>query len=53
MAIKKSGQEIRELILGGESSRVEFKGADVNMTSLAEEVVAFANIDRRGPAYRG
>jgi ATP-dependent DNA helicase RecG len=45
MAIKKSGQEIRELILGGESSRVEFKGADVNMTSLAEEVVAFANMD--------
>ncbi|TVR65738.1 MAG: ATP-binding protein, partial [Candidatus Competibacteraceae bacterium] len=37
--------DIQALIAQGESSCIEFKNAQVNAVSLAEEIVAFANSD--------
>ena len=37
--------ELNEIILNGESSKVEFKREDVHPNSLAEEIVAFANFE--------
>lgn len=37
--------ELIEIIQNGESSKVEFKTEDVHINSLAEEIVAFANLD--------
>ncbi|MDQ5907933.1 MAG: ATP-dependent helicase RecG [Pseudomonadota bacterium] len=37
--------DIPTLIAQGESSCIEFKNAQVNAVSLAEEIVAFANSD--------
>lgn len=43
--IRIPSKEIQEIIRNGESSRVEFKDPNVNMTALAEEIVAFANTE--------
>ncbi|CAN2050318.1 Transcriptional regulator [Candidatus Magnetomoraceae bacterium gMMP-13] len=37
--------ELLEIILNGESSTIEFKTEDVHPSSLAEEIVAFANFE--------
>ncbi len=37
--------ELIEIIQNGESSKIEFKTEDVHINSLAEEIVAFANLD--------
>ena len=38
-------EELVEIIRNGESSKVEFKREDVHPNSLAEEIVAFANLE--------
>ena len=37
--------ELLEMIVNGESSKVEFKTDDVHPNALAEEIVAFANFE--------
>ncbi|MFH1935325.1 MAG: ATP-binding protein [Pseudomonadota bacterium] len=37
--------ELLEIINNGESSKIEFKTADVHPIALAEEIVAFANFE--------